>query len=271
MELKKDYSHFITSVGIHVAILAVMIGSFEFASTMPVIQQSNDAENVIQASVINTVPPKKTLPLPALPKAEPKPAEPAPPKPVEKTPPPAPEVKAKEDTIAIPIKKVVEKKVIPKPKLEFGKDLLADLKKQVDQKKVVKQKSLKTVFANSLEQQLSQEQNAMDAAKTLQMQGVINKYKALILQTISHNWIVPPYADKKASSQLLIRLAPGGMVLDVQIVKSSGDPALDRSARAAVFKASPLPVPSKSDEFEPFRQFSLKVKPESLLASGQTY
>jgi colicin import membrane protein len=37
---------------------------------------------------------------------------------------------------------------------------------------------------------------------------------------------------------------------------------LDRSARAAVFKASPLPVPKEPDAFEAFRQFILKVKPE---------
>jgi colicin import membrane protein len=94
---------------------------------------------------------------------------------------------------------------------------------------------------------------------------VINKYKALILQAISEHWIIPTQVNKKLSCELMIRLAPSGNVLDVQVTKTSGDPSLDSSARAAVLKASPLPVPSKGSEFEPFRQFVLKVKPENIL------
>ena len=103
--------------------------------------------------------------------------------------------------------------------------------------------------------------------RSQQLQGVVDKYKALILQAISRQWLVPGGIDKEISCQLLIRLAPGGVVLDVQLVKSSGSSALDRSARDAVFKASPLPVPAESDVFESFRQFVLKVKPENVFTA----
>jgi colicin import membrane protein len=63
----------------------------------------------------------------------------------------------------------------------------------------------------------------------------------------------------------MVRLGPGGVVLDVQTTKTSGDPSLDSSARAAVLKASPLPVPPNANDFEAFRQFVLKVKPENIL------
>ncbi len=66
----------------------------------------------------------------------------------------------------------------------------------------------------------------------------------------------------------MIRLAPGGLVLDAQVTKSSGDQALDSSARAAVFKASPLPVPKKLTEFEAFRQFVIKFTPKDVLTSS---
>jgi colicin import membrane protein len=98
-------------------------------------------------------------------------------------------------------------------------------------------------------------------------QGVVDKYKALIIQSIGEHWLVPLQANKKLTSELMIRLGPGGKVLDVTITRSSGDPSLDSSARAAVMKASPLPVPDKPDEFEPFRQFVLKVKPENIVES----
>ena len=52
------------------------------------------------------------------------------------------------------------------------------------------------------------------------------------------------------------------MVLNVSVLKSSGNEALDRSAIAAVNKASPLPVPKDSAAFSAFRNFTLTVKPE---------
>ncbi|MCW5584401.1 MAG: cell envelope integrity protein TolA, partial [Gammaproteobacteria bacterium] len=95
--------------------------------------------------------------------------------------------------------------------------------------------------------------------------GQVNKYKALILQAISEHWVIPTQANKHLYCELMIRVAPGGMVLEVQVTRTSGDPSLDSSARAAVLKASPLPVPSDPGVFEAFRQFVLKVKPENIL------
>jgi colicin import membrane protein len=109
---------------------------------------------------------------------------------------------------------------------------------------------------------LLNEQKRTSGAKS---RGEVNKYKALILQTISQHWLVPSGVDKNLSAELLIRLAPGGTVLDVQVIRSSGSAGLDRSARDAVFKASPLPVPSDSEGFDQFRQFVLKVKPENVI------
>jgi len=121
------------------------------------------------------------------------------------------------------------------------------------------------IKAKSLQQQMLQEQKRLASVMTQQTRGVVDKYRALILQTISQRWIIPPNVDKHLTAELLVRLAPGGLVLDVELIKSSGDEALDRSARAAVFKSSPLPVPTDTDAFESFKQFVLKVKPENVL------
>lgn len=157
----------------------------------------------------------------------------------------------------------------------LAKDLLSEMKMQRIKQKKVKQKLLqsqsqfqKTLRAESeksLRQQLFNENIRLQGAKTQLAQGEVNRYKALILQAISQQWLVPMGVDKSLSCQLLIRIAPGGTVLDVQLQKSSGDPALDSSARAAVLKASPLPVPANADAFDAFRQFVLKVKPENVL------
>ena len=90
------------------------------------------------------------------------------------------------------------------------------------------------------------------------------KYRHLILQSIAQQWIVPPELNKHLETKLAVHLAPGGMVLEVVIVKSSGNPVLDRSAQTAVYKASPLPVP-KNGLFNTFRQINLTVRPEGVL------
>ena len=113
-----------------------------------------------------------------------------------------------------------------------------------------------------LQQQLNQEQKQLKALHSKQMLSLINKYKGLIRHAIAQKWLVPNSADKKLSTQLLIKLAPGGTVLDVKLVKGSGNAALDRSAETAVYKASPLPVPQQPELFNRFRTLRLTVKPE---------
>lgn len=94
--------------------------------------------------------------------------------------------------------------------------------------------------------------------------GEVDKYKALIVNAIGRNWILPEKADSSMSSQFRIRLAPDGMVLEVSLTRSSGDPLLDRSAQTAIYKASPLPVPTDAETFNLFRDISLTVRPEQI-------
>ncbi|QDQ39050.1 cell envelope integrity protein TolA [Legionella geestiana] len=111
---------------------------------------------------------------------------------------------------------------------------------------------------------LEAEQVAARAANQARIAGEVNKYKALIVNAISRQWILPDNADSGLSSQFRIRLAPDGAVLEVTLTRSSGDPVLDRSAQSAIYKASPLPVPSDRDTFEIFRDISLTVRPENV-------
>ncbi len=96
------------------------------------------------------------------------------------------------------------------------------------------------------------------------MSGVVDKYKALILGAIGQQWILPDQVNTSLSSRFKIRLAPNGAVLEVQLTRSSGDPVLDRSAQAAIYKASPLPIPSDPEMFNVFREISLTVRPENV-------
>ena len=106
----------------------------------------------------------------------------------------------------------------------------------------------------------------IQSAQLAAMQGKVNRYKAMILEAISANWIVPDKVNKKLVCNFRIRLASNGTVLTVMLTKSSGDPVLDRSAEAAVYKASPLPVPKDPQVFNQFRVFNLTVRPEKVLS-----
>lgn len=271
------HSAFLVSVVSHFVILLLFIVSIEFSSVMPVLVNTAEDMKVINATVVNA-PPLPSLPEPApmpadpLPPVVPKVApQPEPPKPVVSQPVPKPIVDIqKQQAIAL---KVQRKKQLIKQKADIAKQLLEDVKKQTAVEKIKKQKvlqkslesELKAEAAKTLEKQMLSEERRAGSAKS---RGVVNKYKALILQAISRKWLVPSGVNRNLSSELLIRLAPGGAVLDVRVTRSSGDVALDRSARDAVFKASPLPVPEDKDDFESFRQFALKVKPTDLIDAG---
>ena len=102
--------------------------------------------------------------------------------------------------------------------------------------------------------------------QTAQLAGVVNKYAALIKQAIAHHWILPVEVNREASCKVQIRLAATGQVLSVTLIRSSGNQLLDRSVTAAVYKASPLPVPSDSAAFAKMRVINLTLRPEQVLS-----
>ena len=143
---------------------------------------------------------------------------------------------------------------------------LAVLKEQkaAEAASVQKEQEAKAKALLAQKQQAAAQQAALDAARNAHIAGEVDKYKALIIGAISRQWILPENANHSLSSQFRIRLAPNGVVLEVNLTRSSGDPILDRSAQSAIFKASPLPVPSDPGTFNLFRDISLTVRPENV-------
>lgn len=153
-------------------------------------------------------------------------------------------------------------------KLKQQQILVAKRKAQQQKQKQLKQQ-LQLAQQKLLQQQMQQDQQQLStaaaaAAQNQADQSEIDKYKAMIVQMISQNWLVPDNSNKDLSCQLLIQVGPGGAVLNVQVAQSSGNPQLDDSAVAAVMKTSPLPVPDDPKLFDKFRELRLTVKPESV-------
>lgn len=279
MRRPTNKKYLILSVTAHVSLLLFFLLGIDFSTPMAVIENTNK-NDVISAVILGDTKKSKMLPQIATPKPKPLAKEEPKPEPKKE---PEPQKKLAvtvpdKDVIALKLaekKKIAEQKALEKKKQQdlLTKDFLADLDKIKKKEKQVKQTVLKSQFEKtlreqaekSLRDQLLDEEIKLKGTQSRQAQGEVNKYKALIIQSISEHWIVPTQANKKLYCELMIRVAPGGMVLDVQVTKSSGDPSLDSSARAAVLKASPLPVPQDTMAFESFRQFVLKVKPENIL------
>ena len=97
---------------------------------------------------------------------------------------------------------------------------------------------------------------------------LVQSATALIQQIVQENWSRPPSARNGMRAILQIRMLPTGELVDVLITQSSGDPAFDRSAETAVFRAAPfnelqsLPINVFNANF---RSLSLIFEPEDLL------
>lgn len=178
------------------------------------------------------------------------------------------------------LKELAHQNALQEKQLEAMKTQQIEIKKQQTQEKnklaeLQKNKATELARINQAKEvkakeDLAQKQHAaavaeaaMNAENNARMAGEVDKYKALIIGAISRQWILPENINNGLSSQFRIRLAPNGIVLDVNLTRSSGDPILDRSAQSAIYKASPLPVPSDPAAFNVFRDISLTVRPES--------
>ncbi|KTC86701.1 cell envelope integrity protein TolA [Legionella brunensis] len=163
-------------------------------------------------------------------------------------------------------KQAEEKLKEEKDKAKKAQDKLARLEKEkADKEKaeLARAEKAKAELAEKRRQAAAQ-QAADDAAKRARLAGEVDKYKAMIVNAIGRQWILPENVNNSLSSQFRIRLAPDGAVLEVTLTRSSGDPVLDRSAQTAIYKASPLPVPTDPETFDIFRDISLTVRPENV-------
>lgn len=122
-------------------------------------------------------------------------------------------------------------------------------KRDEAQRKAAEQKARE----DALRAQIEAEENARE----------IELYVGSIKRQIELGWLKPPNTASGLACTLRVRLIPGGEVVpgSVRVVKSSGNERFDRSVEQAVYKASPLRVPSGT-LFESFRELTLVFDPD---------
>jgi colicin import membrane protein len=84
------------------------------------------------------------------------------------------------------------------------------------------------------------------------------QYAALIKARVERAWIRPPGARGGLNCEVRVTQVPGGSVTGVSIGACNGDAAVRQSIEAAVYSASPLPVPANAELFDRNLVFNFK-------------
>ena len=144
--------------------------------------------------------------------------------------------------------------------------LEAESQRRRQQEIAAEQERSRQQEAQRRRQQELDEASAAEAART--EFELVQSATALIQQAVQETWSRPPSARNGMRAVLQIRMLPTGEVLDAVITQSSGDPAFDRSAENALYRAAPfrelqsLPINVFNANF---RSLSLIFEPEDLL------
>ncbi len=160
----------------------------------------------------------------------------------------------------------IKRKAEAKRKAEVKKRKAAAAKKSkaAEAKKRKAAEAKKRKAAEAKKRKLAQQQKAeaeMRAAMEAERDASeLDRYRGLIQQAVTASWLRPIGIGDGLKCTLRIRMAAGGNVIAAEVVQGSGSGAFDRSARAAVLKADPLPVPT-GRMFERFRDINFVFAP----------
>ncbi len=149
-----------------------------------------------------------------------------------------------------------------KQRTELEDKRKAEAERQVEQRRRAEEKRRIEAEEDALQEQLTAEQQRRDSDQEKLASAALAKFSALIKQKVQRNWLRPQTARQGMSCNVLVRLTVKGEVLLARVVESSGDTAYDRSVEAAVYKASPLPLPQDVTLFDYFREINFVFKPE---------
>lgn len=134
-------------------------------------------------------------------------------------------------------------------------------KEEAEQKRLQEEKERQEAAENAeqerlMQEQLQKEQAVRAQAKRKQVLSEIDKYQALIKQTIQRSWRKEDYMRGKYC-RLNIRLASNGLVTQLKVLE--GDDIVCQSARAAIYKIDTLPVSSDPDVYNEMKSINLTL------------
>ncbi|WP_246058373.1 cell envelope integrity protein TolA [Litorilituus lipolyticus] len=133
------------------------------------------------------------------------------------------------------------------------KELAEKKRKEAEAKERAKQEEM-------LAQQMAAEMASRNKARRQQVLSEIDRFAALIKQSINRNMIKDRSTMAGKTCKLTISLAPSGFV--TQVVIGQGDRVVCEAAKTAIYKAGTLPVSKDPEVFKEMRKIAVTVVPE---------
>lgn len=134
-------------------------------------------------------------------------------------------------------------------------------KEKAAQEKLAREKARADAQRAQAEADLNARIDAEERAAAVRASGQMNQYIAQITAKIESKWIRPASAQPGLNCEVRVTQVPGGTVVGVQVGRCNGDESVRQSIEAAVYRASPLPLPSDPALFE--RILVVTFRPES--------
>jgi colicin import membrane protein len=103
----------------------------------------------------------------------------------------------------------------------------------------------------ALQSAVNEEAARMEAMNSTEMAA----YQFALQQKVLRNWARPASAQAGLDCLVQVRQSATGEVISARVVSCNGDAAVERSIEAAVYKASPLPLPDNRLLFDPNLRF----------------
>jgi colicin import membrane protein len=167
--------------------------------------------------------------------------------------------KAAKDKAAL-AKATEEKEAKEKADREKAEKAKAE-KEKAARDKLAREKAQADKLRTQREAELNAQIAAEEHAAAVRASGQMNQYIAQITAKIESKWIRPISAQPGLNCEVRVTQVPGGTVVGVQVGRCNGDESVRQSIEAAVYRASPLPLPSDPALFE--RILVVTFRPES--------
>ena len=254
---------------IRAVILAILVHAAFFGLIVFGVTWQSRPEAPLQAELWDKLPPapKAKTPEPEPPKPEPEPPkpEPEPPKPEPPKPePPKPEVKKPQPpkpdpAIALKAEREKKERLEKLEREKKKKDEEAAKKKREDEAKKKREDEARRKEEERAKREAERARQEAALARKKEFDAYVDKIRARIRNRAN----VPDTVVGNPEVQVLIRVLPGGEVLDITVTKRSGNPTYDSAIERGIRSASPLPVPPANSELFPqFRELSLNIRHE---------
>jgi len=134
-------------------------------------------------------------------------------------------------------------------------------KKQAALRQMIAQQSQNELKAESARVLSSSRQAALASKQAAGQSTMRAEYQEKIKAKIRSKIILPEGLQGNPQARFAVSVLPTGDVVQVKLLRPSGQPAYDSAVERAILKASPLPMPPDSALVSEFRDLDLKFSP----------